>query len=291
MFSLCPRCENGKLDSTGKCLQCKYTLRDKCEECGHYNIPTARFCGGCGYAMSFTLRLQQSINNHLNLLQKIKIRKFVTGAAFGGMLALFAFSSMGMRANVNLPVTAEVNQNNQVVADFYKPFALNFEAELKEMQSTIDPHRKAGLADLTTVIDMLIRHLRPIAMKAGIERLPAESAGTYSKALYNFSRSKSMTRGSTTVVVFHFLSDLLDFQYRDFSQDSRYSDIPRFHFLTVPANALTSLGINLARNAELFGINDSLTIGQLFDCAREIMLVAETSFEVKSSGGEKLAAK
>ncbi len=291
MFSLCPRCENGKLDSTGKCVQCSYTLRSKCEECGYYNIPTARFCGGCGRAMSFKLRLHQAINRHLNLLQKFRIRKFATGAAFGGMLALFAFGSMGMRADVDLPATARVIQSQHVVTDFYKPFALSFEAGLKEMQKTIDSHRKAGLADLTSVVDLLIHHLRPVAIKAGIERLPAESAGAYSKALYNFSRSKSMTRGSTTVVMFHFLSDLLDFQYRDFSQDSRYSDIPRFHFLTVPANALTSLGINLARNEEVFGINDSLTIGQLFDCAREVMLVAETSFEVKLHGDQKVATK
>ena len=280
MFSLCPRCEHGNLDITGKCRHCGYTLREKCEVCGHYNIPTSRFCGGCGRAMTLKLRLQQAINRHISYLQKLKIRKFATGAAFGGLLALFAFGSMGMRADRELPVTAgQLNQG--IVAEFYKPFALNFEADLKEIRRTLDPHRQAGLAELTNVVDLLIRHLRPIAIEAGVSRLPAESAGLYAKALHNFSRTKSMTRGSTTMILFHFLSDLLDFQYRDFSQESVYSDIPRFHFLTVPVNALNSLGIKIARDAETFGVTDQLTVGQLLDIARDVMLVAETSFDEK----------
>lgn len=289
MFSLCPRCENGKLDSTGKCLQCGYTLREKCEDCGNYNIPTARYCGGCGRATSFKLRLQQTINRHINFLQKIKIRKFAAGAAFGGMLAFFAFGSMGMRADIELPVTTTtINQHHS--AEFHKPFALSFEADLKEMRQSLDPHRQAGLADLTSMVDLLIRHLRPIAIEAGVSRLPAESAGVYARALHNFSKTKSMTRGSTTVILFHFLSDLLDFQYRDFSQESRYSDIPRFHFLTVPANALNSLGVHISRSDEVFGVNDHLTVGQMLEYGREIMAVAEISFEEKKQAFRSAAA-
>ncbi len=288
MFSLCPRCDNGKLDSTGRCMQCAYTLRTKCNDCGHYNIPTARFCGGCGQAMTLKLRLQQVINRHIGLIQKIRIRKFAAGAAFGGILALFAFGSMGMRSDTDLmpdTILAE-DQHNHLTGEFSQPFALSFDSELRELRRELDPHRKAGLADLTRVVDLLIRHLRPVAMSAGATRLPAESAGFYSKALYNFSKSKSMTRGSTTIILFHFLSDLLDFQYRDFSQDSKFTDIPRFHFLTVPANALTSLGVNIARDEEVFGINDSLTAGQLLDYARDVMLVAEASFQVKNEERE-----
>ncbi len=283
MFSLCPRCDNGKLDSTGRCMQCAYTLRTRCNGCGHYNIPTSRFCGGCGQAMTLKLRLQQMINRHISFIQKIRIRKFAAGAAFGGMLALFAFGSMGMRSDLELqPATSLTEEQNiHLTGEFMQPFALSFEAELSELRRELDPNRKAGLADLTQVVDLLIRHLRPVAINAGATRLPAESAGYYAKALHNFSKSKSMTRGSTTIILFHFLSDLLDFQYRDFSQDSKYNDIPRFHFLTVPANALTSLGMNIAREEEVFGINDSLTTGQLLDYARDVMVIAETSFEVR----------
>ncbi|EKD82588.1 MAG: hypothetical protein ACD_39C01199G0001 [uncultured bacterium] len=196
------------------------------------------------------------------------------------MLAFFAFGSMGMRADSELPAPTSTPYQRHIT-EFHKPFALSFEADLDEMRKNLDPHRQAGLADLTSMVDLLIRHLRPIAIDAGATRMPAESAGIYAKALHNFSKSKNMTRGSTTVILFHFLSDLLDFQYRDFSQESKYSDIPRFHFLTVPANALSSLGVNIARNDEVFGINDHLTVGQMFDYAREIMAVAETSFEEK----------
>lgn len=283
MFSLCPRCDNGKLDSTGRCVQCGYTLRHKCEICGNYNIPSARFCGGCGRALSFKLRLRQIINQHLSLLQKIKIRKFAAGAAFGSMLALFAFGSMGMHSERELSQPARtIKPVSAQRTDFQQPFALSFAEDLDELRRELDPNRKAVMADLTAVVDLLIRHLRPLAITAGIERLPAESAAVYAKSLHNFS-TKNMTRGSTTVVFFHFLSDLLDFQYRDFSQEGRFSDIPRFHFLTVPANALTTLGVNIARNDDIFGINDNLTTGQLLDYARDIMLVAETSFELKTA--------
>ncbi len=287
MFSLCPRCDNGKLDRTGRCMQCAYTLRTKCNGCGHYNIPTSRFCGGCGQAMTLKLRIQQVINRHIDFLQKIRLRKFAAGAAFGGMLALFAFGSMGMRSDVDLlPAETFAVDEQRMGTEFWQPFAQSFEADLKELRRELDPHRKAGLSDLTRVVDLLIRHLRPVAINSGATRLPAESAGFYARALHNFSKSKSMTRGSTTVILFHFLSDLLDFKYRDFSQDSSYSDIPRFHFLTVPANALASLGVHIARDEEIFGINDSLTVGQLLDCARDVMVLAETSFEVRNEERE-----
>ncbi|KAF1080074.1 MAG: hypothetical protein GQF41_3541 [Candidatus Rifleibacterium amylolyticum] len=281
MFSLCPRCDNGKLDSTGKCMQCGYTLRTRCNGCGHFNIPTSRFCGGCGQAMTLKLRIQQVINRHIDFIQKIRLRKFATGAAFGGLLALFAFGSMGMRADEDiLPTTSIAINQQQLKAEFSQPFALSFEADLREIRRELDPHRKADLTDLSRVVDLLIRHLRPVAKNAGATRLPAESAGLYAKTLHNFSKSKGMTRGGTTVILFHFLSDLLDFKYRDFSQESRYSDIPRFHFLTVPANAMNSMGVHIARDESVFGINDSLTVGQLLDYAREVMFVAEASFAV-----------
>lgn len=290
MFSLCPRCENGKLDSTGKCMQCNYTLREKCDACGHYNIPTARYCGGCGRATSTKLRLQQTINQHINFIQQIRIRKFVAGAAFGGLLAFFAFGSMGMRADIEAPIAHTSSLTQYHKAEFHQSFALSFEEDLNRLRQTQDPHRQAGLADLTSVVDLLIRHLRPIALQAGVTRLPAESAGVYARALHNFSKSKGMTRGSTTIILFHFLSDLLDFQYRDFSQESRYTDIPRFHFLTVPANALSSLGVHISRDEEVFGVNDHLTVGQVHEYAREIMAVAEVSFEDKKQSFRSAAA-
>ena len=276
MFSLCPRCDNGKLDKTGKCLQCGYTLREKCDVCGHYNIPVARFCGGCGRAMSLKLRLQQAINQNISFLQKTRIRKFAAGATFGAMLAFFAFGSMGMRADVDLaPANLATTLQQKPATNFRQPFSPAFNLELSEMRQNLDPHRQAGLTDLTSVIDLLIKHLRPLAQKAGAKRLPAESAGAYTRTLHNFARDKSMTRGGTTLILFHFLSDLLDIKYRDFSQESTYSDIPRFHFLTVPANALSALGVDIARDEKVFGINDNMTVGQLFDFALNVMALAE----------------
>lgn len=96
--TFCPRCDN-LLNKNGHCSICGYQVKVRCHQCGHLNIPTAKYCGGCGKGTTFTVRYRNIVNNLLNPFQQIKIKRFFAGIAFGSLLALFAFGSMGMKYN------------------------------------------------------------------------------------------------------------------------------------------------------------------------------------------------
>ncbi len=274
MFSFCPKCETGRLNSSGNCELCGYSLRVKCSDCGHLNIPGARFCGGCGKGMSLLVRFQSQINLHLNSFQKLKMRRFATGIAFGSLLTFFAFGSMGMQSN---------HEDGKIVSSYFQThqfkfkadFAMQFEKDLVSLCHNRKKGKNAGSADLNQIIDLLIKHLKPVAQKLNKTRVPADSCLDYSRSIQNYSKSREATRGSSAMMLFSFLSDFLEFNYRDFAQESSYTDIPRFNFMCVPTNALKNLGIDLARSADDFGATDAISMEQLCDAAKTIIANAE----------------
>ena len=130
MFSYCPKCETGKLNAAGNCGICGYSLRNKCSDCGHLNIPGARFCGGCGQGMTALIRAQTFVNRQVSFMQRLKMRRFATGLAFGGLLSFFAFGSMGMQGNHEngrlLPSYFQAQRFS-----FHEDFAVRFEKDLQ----------------------------------------------------------------------------------------------------------------------------------------------------------------
>ena len=94
--TFCPRCDN-LLSKSGHCSVCGYQVKVTCHHCGHYNIPTAKYCGRCGRGTTFAIRYRKKLNSLLDPFQQIRIKRFFAGIAFGTLLALFAFSSMGMK--------------------------------------------------------------------------------------------------------------------------------------------------------------------------------------------------
>ncbi len=280
MFSFCPKCETGRLNASGTCELCGYSLRVKCSDCSHLNIPGARFCGGCGKGMSLLVRFQSQINSQLDCLQKLKMRRFATGIAFGSLLTFFAFGSMGMQGNhEGGKLVSNYFQTQQF--KFHADFAVQFEKDLTALCQHRKKGKTAGSADLNQIMDLLIKHLKPVAQKYNKSRVPADSCLDYSRSIQNYARSREVTRGSSAMMLFHFLSDFLEFNYRDFPQESAYTDIPRFNYLCVPTNALKNLGIDLARNSDEFGTTDSIGIEQLCDAAKTIIANAEV--RVKSN--------
>jgi hypothetical protein len=276
MFSTCPKCESGHIDTTGTCSNCRYTLRVHCESCGHQNIPTARFCGGCGNGMSLQIRLQSYLNRKITYLQRLRMRKFVTGAAFGSLLAFFAFGSMGMISeNNDHPVSAVSEKISIDSVQLNSAAATIFDNELATRLSGRDLDTIASVSDLETIMDLLIQHLRPVAEKLNKKRFPQESARNYSCLLHNFSRENELSRGATALMLFHFLSDFLELNYSDYSEAESFSDIPRFHFLSAPAAAVTRLGLNIAGSNHEFGINDPVSLLELQSFARRVMALAE----------------
>gem|GEM_PF-6795594 len=68
------------------------------------------------------------------------------------------------------------------------------------------------------------------------------------------------------MLLFNIATEYLGINHRDFTENCHFSDIPRFHFLSIPTQALYSMGINLEKNSKEFGCNDSVTVEELY-CA------------------------
>lgn len=283
MFSICPKCEAGKLDTSGTCKRCSYSLRIPCDSCGHPNIPSSKFCGACGYGMTLQIRLRLFIYKKINYIQRFRIKKFAAGLSFGVFLSFFAFGTMGMVTEDYIYPAAEIEESEQVAVP--RPnsiFARNLNKELATLMASKDMGQAASVEDFEAILEMLLKHLRPIAERVNRSRFPEDSAKSYSRGLHNFSRFDGLTRGGATMMLFQFLSDFLEFNYRDFKAETFFSDVPRFHFLSVPAAALNKLGLKLAKNNETFGISEPIRIEELFNATQAIIGLAETQAEKAS---------
>ena len=117
--TLCPRCDN-ILDKNGHCSLCDYQVKVLCHHCGHYNIPKAKYCGGCGIGTTLSVRYRRKLNNLLSPFQQIKVKRFFAGIAFGTLLTLFAFSSMGMKYNVSDTDNETISETNDFIIPVLK---------------------------------------------------------------------------------------------------------------------------------------------------------------------------
>lgn len=276
MFSNCPRCETGKLDSTGTCKRCRYSLRVPCGSCRHPNIPGAQFCGSCGFGLNLSMRLKRGINQQVSFFQRLKIKKFVTGLAFGLFLSFFAFGTMGMITDKDYKMPPQPLTNHRAATiNQSSGLSRHFSKDLAKFMANTDMSKEATVKDLENIIELLIKYLAPIAEKANKTKFLAESAICYSGSLHNFSRQKGLTRGGTAMILFHFLADFLEVNYRDFSAESNYADIPRFHFLSVPAAALDNLGFTIAENTNNFGVNKPVRMDELLNVAQNVIALAD----------------
>jgi len=281
MFSSCPKCETGTIGKIGCCSNCGYTLRIKCEDCGHPNIPSARFCGVCGYGMTFSIRLSIFVNRKINYLNRIRVKKFAAGLSFGILLTFFAFGSMGMVYETS---NTDLNPPRQKKAApvLSQSFSKKIKTQLKSLFKGHDVSINASIDDMASIIEILGNNLQPLATKFNSVRSPSASLEDYSSPLQNFSSNNGLTRGAASMILFSFISDLLEVNYRDFSQETRFSDIPRFHFLNAPVNALLQYDINFAEDSEVFQSHVPVSRQQLFNAAVKIAGLAEQHFKNRS---------
>lgn len=273
MSFLCPKCEHARLKS-GVCEECGYVLKLRCYKCGHINIPSARFCGVCGRGMTFGIRAKSFVNRRISFIQKMRVRRFALGLVFGALLILFAFGSMGMKGSENdFSCTATADSLKLSTSDFIsapplpteaKPLPELFENSISDYFSTQDCHRPVGLEDLKYCVNAVRESL-------SASQNEHNTACEYMINLGNFADRNAITRANAAMAIFYLLSDALNLRYRDFPQECGYNDIPRFHFLTVPANALAKYKIALARDERRFGINDVLTLSELKAAATDVM--------------------
>ncbi len=263
MFLNCPRCDSNCIDSAGNCGSCGYTLRITCNKCGNKSIPTARFCGKCGSALNLNTWLKQKFRENSTLASRLKFRKFAAGIAFGTFLGIFAFGSMGMHsesASFNRPTSSLTPVSSLRIAK-----ASIFE-QLNEFRNSRDPRGFVSLGDLRNFSEVITRNLSSVN-EAETTRLwqPCTSDEQIAK-IRAFCHKNRPSRSGVAMLLFNIATEYLGINHRDFTENCHFSDIPRFHFLSIPTQALYSMGINLEKNSKEFGCNDSVTVEELY-CA------------------------
>lgn len=273
--SLCPRCDN-QLNRNGHCSICGYQVKTSCHNCGHFNIPTAKYCGGCGLGTSLSVRYRRKVNSIFNPFQQIKIKRFFTGIAFGTLLALFGFSSMGMKyyapeAVIDKEAPMSTIQSEEVLNS---AILKSVTADLEDFCNSLDKNKLASSGELNGIVDIMIRNLNHIAYRTNKSKRPLESALDYLEQQKCIKQGEMATRGGSALMFFAYASDLLELRYKDYTQGSSYSDVPRFNVMDAPVAALKKHNVNLAYSEDYFGTNDSISIGELCKAAKQVAMLA-----------------
>ena len=273
--TFCPRCDN-LLSRSGHCSICGYQVKVTCQHCGHLNIPTAKYCGGCGRGTSFSIRYRKLLNSFLNPFQQIKIKRFCAGISFGTLLALFAFSSMGMKyyapealpeKETNVPIHFEKSVLNSNILK-------TLDTDLNEVCQDKDINKMASSKELNEILDVMIKNLNHIAFRLNKRKYPLENAESYMEQEHSIKAAETTTRGSAALLFFAYLSDFFELKYKDFAKGSSYTDIPRFNIMEAPSSALRDYDIKIASSEERFGVNDGITIDELCKAARKFAIHA-----------------
>lgn len=273
---LCPRCDS-VLDENSHCSKCNYQVRVHCPHCGHYNIPVAKFCGGCGKGTTVSVRYRKKVNSLFNPFQQIKIKRFFTGIAFGTLLALFACTSMGMKYYV--PELNDIEEEAQSLADvdesvFESSILKKLKVDLDDFCLEREKTKSASFGELNAIIDIMIKDLNHIAYRTNKNRKPLDSANEYLEQQRSIKKTEKATRGTSCLMFFAYISDLLDLKYKDFAKGSIYTDIPKFNLMEAPSTALKKHNIKIASSEERFGVNEEISLGELCDAAEQVAVLA-----------------
>lgn len=270
MFSKCPKCDRDRLDFNGQCPTCGYSLKKRCSECGFFNIPGYRFCGGCGCPDSLLVNVSTRVQRYVCNSSWLKLKKFATGLSFGAVLSVFALFSTGMNPVVspNLIGAGEVSSLRSGLSYI----SAGVEGKLLEIEK--DSGRRAGIKDLKKVTDILLGAVAPAAKHINSNRYPSTDSSRYLRRL-DLSKDSRVSRAEVAMVFYNILADFLEFNYHDFSEQSIYSDIPRHHIMSLPVTALYFLDIDISRSETVFGTDDFLDIKHLIDATRSVLLLAD----------------
>ena len=274
--NLCPRCDS-LLDANSHCNNCNYQVKVHCSHCGHFNIPTAKFCGGCGKGTTVSVRYRRKVNSLLNPFQQIKIKRFFAGLAFGTLLALFACTSMGMKYYV--PELNETREKKQIVSaldeSVMNSYILkNVNSDLEDFCLEREKTKVATCGELNAIVDILIKNLNHIAYRINKNKKPLDTALDYLDQQKCLKQSGNATRGTVALMLFAYLSDLFELQYKDFTKGTGYSDIPKFNLMEAPCSALKKHNIKIAISENRFGVNEEITLGELCEAAKQITALA-----------------
>ncbi|MEW6713206.1 MAG: hypothetical protein AB1403_25520, partial [Candidatus Riflebacteria bacterium] len=211
--------------------------------------------------MNLNTWLKQKFRQNATLASRFKFRKFAAGIAFGTFLGIFAFGSMGMHsesASLTRPTSSFAPISSLRIAK-----ASIFE-QLNEFRNSRDPRGFVSLGDLKSFSEVITQNLSSVN-EAETTRLwqPGTSDEQIAK-IRAFCHKDRPSRSGVAMLLFNIATEYLSINHRDFTENCLFSDVPRFHFLSIPTQALHFMGIRLEKNSSEFGGNDSVTVEELY---------------------------
>lgn len=283
MQYLCPRCDASFSSQDIQCPSCGYIWLVPCSSCGKPNIRTAKFCGRCGESMSRLSRVWKQLCLHFSKPLGYNVRQIGTGFAFGGLLAVFAFGSLGMTS----PNHRGINPA-EGIAGVTQPGSADCLSGLRDWRSNAgEASREASLKDLMQIGRKILDGLS----EDGADTTATDSNRDADKVRYlqglrsglSAEEGKPVKRSDVALFFYRIAGNILNVSLRSFP-DTAYSDIPRHHYMTVPVRTLESLGVRIARNDTVFGSDDPMSVESLGRIAADFISQGQI---FKKSAGEK----
>ena len=281
MFSKCPRCDEAHLDQSGVCPSCQYSFKVSCFGCGHKNIPHAKFCGNCGKGVTLQIRIKKWFNDNISYINKFKLKKFAAGFCFGIFLAMFAFGSVTSKNDETNLFPSSQTQIAFSTSQNQSFFSVGALKELCQWKADLTNSQAATYNDLIKVSNIIIKHLKPQLTQEVSSQLTNKS-NAYLKYVNtgNNNLNNLITRGTTALFLYHLAADIFQFSYKDFSGIREFDDIPRFHALSVPVEALETLGVHICKTSKFLGKHENLTVENLFSLANSLLVAGESQVKL-----------
>ena len=282
----CPKCDAQLTGHDASCSTCGHQWHLRCGDCGKLNIPRAVYCGGCGRAIHWNDRLRQRWEQIFAPITRTRMRSLSAGLAFGGLLTIFAFGSMGMYSPSWRTIAPSWEMNKPGEERLATRNGREAQADLESfLGSQDDPTRALTQRDLVRVGNLLLESFGSAVDPEGVR--PGLNLNGSMRYLQSIARSgknaeeAAVTRGDVAVFFFRLMSDLFEVPSVEVS-NYRYSDIPRYHFMNLPVETLDALGLHLARCEKVFGGEDEVTLTWLSERSIEVVRSCEARLKQQS---------
>lgn len=275
MQYLCPRCDASFSRQDVRCPSCGYIWLVPCPSCGKPNIRAAKFCGRCGESTSRGSHLWNKLCKHFSRPFGYDARQIGTGFAFGGLLAFFAFGSLGMTSPNHRGIDPSVGMAGVSRPCGDQATGVDCLTGLRSWRNDAgEAMREASLKDLMQIGRKLLDGLSDDDTNGA----PTDSTKDADKIRYLQSLRSGLTaeegkpvrRGDVALFFYRIAGNNLNVSLSSVPETA-YSDIPRHHYMTVPVRTLESLGVRIARNDTVFGSDDPMTVESLGKIAADFL--------------------
>ena len=267
----CPRCETSLPSMDQECSACGYLWRRTCSVCGTQSIPQASFCGGCGRGFSWHDRVRLKWRGLVGFANQRRLHGISSGLAFGTLLFVFAFGSMGMSTFKTVQPAWEKADPTPIAPVEVGRRILTTWNRLDDQENM---ERAVTKEDLVRLGNLLLENCsRALSPEQSTARPDLANSEKY---LQEFSRVEEeaevgeVRRSDAVVFLFRIMSDL--FEIVPVEQTSyKYSDIPHYHYLNLPVETLETFGLKLSRNDWEFGGEDKVSMAWLSQVTKSLV--------------------